>query len=157
LTASGRDPGGSKVNGVTGFTFTSDDQNVATVSTTGLVNGVGLGTANITAEATSGSTTHSIASAITVTDQSFPATATISGLVNPIVFSPSTVDISAGGTVTFHFSTLAHTVVFADQTGAPADIAATSNDDVDRTFSQAGTFNFECIIHPGMSGTVIVH
>ena len=40
---------------------------------------------------------------------------------------------------------------------APSDIPDRSNTTVDRTFNTAGTFGYDCGLHPGMSGTVVVH
>ncbi len=73
------------------------------------------------------------------------------------VFTPATLTVSAGATVTWVFESVAHTVVFAAVAGAPANIDQTSNANVSRTFSTAGTFTYVCTIHPGMAGTIIVH
>jgi plastocyanin len=66
------------------------------------------------------------------------------------------VDIAAGGTVTWTFETR-HNVTFSSVSGRPADIPNTSSGSVSRTFAQAGTFDYHCTIHTGMSGTVVVH
>lgn len=73
-------------------------------------------------------------------------------------FTPGRINLTAGGTVTFDFGSLAHQVFFNSAVaGAPADIPeATSNKTVARTFTTAGTFVYNCRIHPGMSGTVVV-
>ena len=74
-----------------------------------------------------------------------------------ITFSPATVTIAAGRSVTFRFGSVPHNVFFAAASGAPADITApTSSASVARTFSTAGTFTYECHVHPGMTGTVVV-
>jgi plastocyanin len=74
------------------------------------------------------------------------------------VFSPQQVDITAGGTVTWNFGTLGHNVTFtAGSAGTPANIPETANANVSRTFATAGTFPYNCTIHIGMSGTVVVH
>jgi plastocyanin len=67
------------------------------------------------------------------------------------------VDISATGTVTWSFGQLAHNVTFGAQAGAPQNIGDSVNSDVPRTFNTTGTFGYNCTIHPGMSGTVVVH
>ena len=75
-----------------------------------------------------------------------------------IVFSPATVTIPAGGTVTFNFGSVPHDVFFDNQPmGAPANIPG-SNANVSKalTFTTPGTFVYNCHIHPGMRGTVIV-
>jgi plastocyanin len=73
-------------------------------------------------------------------------------------FTPGRINLVAGGTVTFDFGSLPHQVFFNSAVaGAPEDIPeATSNKTVTRTFTTAGTFVYNCRIHPGMSGTVVV-
>jgi plastocyanin len=72
-------------------------------------------------------------------------------------FTPATVRVATGGTVTWVFQSLGHNVTFDDATGAPEDIpGANSNTSIARTFSTNGTFAYHCTIHPGMSGTVQV-
>jgi plastocyanin len=73
-------------------------------------------------------------------------------------FTPNRITLSVGGTVTFAFGSLAHNVFFDnDPAGAPENISAPSaNKSVTLTFTQAGTYAYNCHIHPGMQGTVIV-
>ena len=73
-------------------------------------------------------------------------------------FTPGRVNLRAGGTVTFAFGSLEHQVFFnSAPAGAPEDIPApTANQTVTRTFTTPGTFVYNCRIHPGMSGTVVV-
>jgi plastocyanin len=71
-------------------------------------------------------------------------------------FSPFTTNITVGGTVIFDFPSEPHNVIFERRTGAPTDIQATTNRTVSRVFSLAGSFPFDCTLHPGMSGQVIV-
>jgi plastocyanin len=71
-------------------------------------------------------------------------------------FSPFTTNISVGGSVIFDFPSDPHNVIFERKTGAPMDIQATVNRMVSRVFSLAGTFPFECTLHPGMEGQVVV-
>ena len=74
-----------------------------------------------------------------------------------VVFAPNRIDIAKGGVIRFIFTAIAHDVRFNGATGAPADIQATSNVTVSRTFATAGTFPIVCTLHAGMTGTVIVH
>jgi plastocyanin len=72
-------------------------------------------------------------------------------------FTPSTLTVARGTTVTFTFQGTTHNVNFANVAGAPANIAATANSGVQRVFSTAGTFGYDCSLHSGMSGTIVVN
>lgn len=74
-------------------------------------------------------------------------------------FTPSTLDINAGDTVTWEFEALGHNVTFdsPQPPGTPPGISTTADTTVQREFTQAGTFHYHCTIHHGMSGTVVVH
>lgn len=73
-----------------------------------------------------------------------------------IAFNPTPVDVRVGGTVTFTFEGTAHSVHFRPVAGAPANIPGNNaNVSVPRSFSQAGTFDYDCQIHPGMSGRIV--
>lgn len=73
-------------------------------------------------------------------------------------FTPSRVNLTVGGTVTYAFGSLAHNVFFDNgPTGAPDNITAPSaNKSVTLTFNTKGTYVYNCHIHPGMRGTVVV-
>ena len=89
------------------------------------------------------------------TSQPAPAQVTVQA-TNSLAFTPSSVTVKPGGKVEFEFGSVAHTVVFSAVSGAPAEIPASSNVTVERTFASAGTFAYHCTIHPGMAGTVVV-
>jgi plastocyanin len=72
-------------------------------------------------------------------------------------FNPTALTVARGTTVTFTFQSVIHNVNFANVAGAPANIASTSNGAVTRTFSTAGTFGYDCSLHSGMTGTVVVN
>ena len=72
-------------------------------------------------------------------------------------FNPATLTISRGTTVTFTFQAATHNVIFGNVTGAPANIPSTSSSSVQRTFSTAGTFGYDCTLHAGMRGSVVVN
>jgi plastocyanin len=72
-------------------------------------------------------------------------------------FSPSEVTIPAGGSVTWQFSGARHNVTF--QGAAPSGGSIPDQDagtSASRTFALAGTYNYLCTRHAGMSGRVIV-
>jgi plastocyanin len=75
-----------------------------------------------------------------------------------ITFTPGTVNLLVGGTVTFNFGSVAHDAFFDNSPpGAPESITTpTANATVTRTFTTKGTYVFNCHVHPGMSGRVIV-
>ena len=72
-----------------------------------------------------------------------------------LAFNPSAVTIPAGDTIYFTFQSVQHNVVF-DTQGAPGDIGTTSNTTVKLRFPTAGTYNYHCSLHNGMTGSVTV-
>jgi plastocyanin len=71
-------------------------------------------------------------------------------------FTPPQITVARAGTVTWTFGTRTHNVTFATATGAPANVPNSSNAQVARTFNTAGTFAYECTLHTGMTGSVVV-
>lgn len=70
-------------------------------------------------------------------------------------FSPATVTIKRGGTVTWtNEDTAAHDVT--STSGAFASASLAQGRSYTHTFSTAGTFPYYCSVHPNMKGTVIV-
>jgi len=158
LTAAALDAHGTAIAGATGASFQSGNTGAATVDAGGLVHGVAAGSAIITASLTRDGVTRTATSTVTVGDntQTYPTTAVVAATTQA-VFNPGAVDIAAGGTVTWNFAGLAHNVTFDFVNGVPASISSQANSSASRTFPVAGTFSYECTIHPGMTGTVIVH
>lgn len=73
-----------------------------------------------------------------------------------LTFQPGQTTVGVNGTITWEFGAVPHNVTFTATPGRPADIAGFNTDTaVTRTFTTAGTFAYECTIHPGMRGTVI--
>jgi len=75
-------------------------------------------------------------------------------------FSPNFVQIAAGDTVLFHIvpsnNGEGHDVTFDAKAGAPANIKVTLTGDIPRVFAARGTFHYNCFVHPGMSGDIVV-
>jgi plastocyanin len=73
------------------------------------------------------------------------------------LFDPDALTVAAGATVTWTWNgATAHNVTWQGA-GAPAPSPTQSSGTYSRTFSSAGTFNYQCSIHgASMSGTVTV-
>ena len=151
LTAVARDVNGLTVPAT--ITYTSSATSVATVNSSGRVLGVTPGLATITGKA---GVVSSQPVSFTVTTGSVAAVFTMQANT----FTPAQATIRVGQTVLFDFPADIHNVIFRDRAqhpGVPPDIAQTRNEAVTRTFGTAGTFPFDCTLHAGMSGTVIVN
>jgi plastocyanin len=73
-------------------------------------------------------------------------------------FSPTTLTVNAGETVTFAFQSVAHNVFFDPAAGAPANIdGANANTSATRVFATPGRYHYTCHIHPQMEGSVVVN
>jgi plastocyanin len=131
--------------------FSSDNGAIADVSNAGTITAVAAGTARITASLTIDGITKTGTTA--VTSEVAPANATV--VAPGTVFQPATVDVRAGGTVTWTFGSTAHQVTFITP-GAPADIPEFQDGSVSRTFPSHGTFHYQCS-GPQMSGVITVH
>jgi plastocyanin len=69
-------------------------------------------------------------------------------------FTPSAIQVAPGTTVTWTWAQAAsqHNVTFQDGASQILGGGATYS----RTFQTAGTFTYQCTLHPGMTGTVTV-
>lgn len=155
LQASARDARGNAIAGATGFTFTTAAAGTAVVSSTGTVTAIAPGTTTITASLTRDGSTSSATAAVTVTGPSNAPLAAAVGTTDASFTVPS-VTIATGGTVTWTFGPTTHNVTFAATTGAPQSVNNSASTSVARTFNTAGTFSYQCTLHAGMTGTVIV-
>jgi plastocyanin len=154
LTATAKNSAGTALPGLA-TTWTSSNTGVATVNDAGLVSGVANGTATITA------------TIATVEGKRFVTVGAVAGFPDAAEvaatasnsFDPPSVDISAGGTITWTFLGGAgdqHNVTFSTG-GSPSNIGNTGSGTASRTFTTAGTYHYSCTNHPGMNGTVVVH
>jgi plastocyanin len=157
LTASARDAQGGTIVGASGYSFTSSSATIASVSLTGLVTGVGAGQATITTSLTRDGVTKTANSTVTVSVPGPAPQAADVAAGNGETFSPDRVVVAVGGTVTWTFAATQHNVNFRGAQGAPANIPNTTvNQVVARTFANAGTFDYDCTLHSGMTGRVVV-
>jgi plastocyanin len=161
LTATPRDQLGNAMAGLGTPQFSTSSASTATVSATGVVTGVAAGTATITATLASGGTTRTATATITVTTTAppppppdNPSTATVSTPGES--FSPQTVTIAAGGSVTWNISGATHNVTFNGAAPTGGNIPDTRGASATRTFPTAGTYSYQCTRHDGMTGQVVV-
>jgi plastocyanin len=91
----------------------------------------------------------------TVGGASAAATRTVT--LKDIAFSPASLKVSRGTKVTFAFrdATTVHNVT---STGAKRfkTISNRSTGSLSRTFQRSGTYRFQCTLHPGMTGRIVV-
>ena len=154
LTVRALDALGNEITGGAAPTFGSNNTAMATVDGVGTVTAVSVGSATITATAVTVDGTRTATSEITVSVQTFPTTATVT--LGPSSFSPQTVDIAVNGTVTWNnTSATLHNVSFDATT--ITDIPDHTSGSSQRTFTAIGTFGYLCTLHPGMTGSVVVH
>lgn len=85
-----------------------------------------------------------------------PQAAAVTGSATANVFTPATVTVARGGTVTWTMGARPHNVTFRGTAGAPADVPTTTSGSAARTFATDGTFPYDCTLHDGMTGTVVV-
>lgn len=154
ITVQALDQDGHAIAAATGFTFTIGDNTLAQISTSGSVLGIKAGTSEITVSLTRGGVTKTATVNVSVTG-TLPTQASIAAGTN-LAFSPDRVVIAAGGTVHFSAGAVAHNVTFEPGNGAPANIPSGASWAVDRNFPTTGNFAFQCTLHPGMNGTVLV-
>ena len=155
IVVHGTDTDGNAIANLTGISFTSQDIAVAEVQGSGTVLGLSAGATQVVVTVSFRGVTKVANVPVTVVG-TLPLTNEIVGQTVAFVWSPSTVAIARTGTVTFTFGTLGHSVLFSPASGAPANLGVTTNASIPVHFNTAGNFAFECGVHPGMTGTVIV-
>lgn len=159
LTATPRDQSGAAMAGLPAASWTTLDASKATVSPTGVVTGVAAGSTLVTATLTHGGVTRTASVTVTVgggttTPPTGPATATVTTPGSS--FSPSLVTIARGGSVTWQISGARHNVTFSGAAPTGGSIPDTENASATRTFPTAGSYDYVCTRHSGMTGRVVV-
>ena len=82
-----------------------------------------------------------------------PATASVS--IKNMAFNPGSLSVTAGSTVTWNNNdTTIHTVTADDGSFNSGNIAIGAT--YSKVVSSAGTFSYHCILHPEMTGKIVV-
>lgn len=78
--------------------------------------------------------------------------------VADMAYSPASVTISPGDTVTWFFDDdrMAHNVVGIDNASSLLHSPMIAAGQFSQTFDDPGTYNYFCTVHPNMTGVVIV-
>jgi plastocyanin len=156
ITVNALDTQGNPIVNPANPSFTSASSVVAEVDNQGTVVGLYLGTTTINVSLTHGGVTRTATVTVNVTGV-LPNDVSVVASSGDYVFTPRNVAIQAGGSITWSFGGLEHTVIFNSASGAPAAIDGTGyNAAVSRTFIIPGNFSYYCRIHAGMTGQIVV-
>lgn len=136
-------------------TFSSGSAAIAEVDNAGSVLALSQGSTNINVSLTMGSVTRTATVPVNVTG-ALANQADVVASSGDYIFTPKTVAIRTGGSVSWTFGGLSHTVTFVAAAGAPASIQEAYSTSVSRTFLTPGNFTYNCTIHAGMTGTIVV-
>ena len=153
----GKDAFGTVVAlGTRTVTWSSSNAVIATVNANGGVQGVGVGATTINVSVVDGTRTITGSSALTVTAiANAPQSSDVSML--PQQFVPFQTVVKVGGSVRYFFTSIDHNVIWNPRlAGSPTDILVTVNTNVSRTFPTMGVYKYECTVHPGMVGVIVV-
>jgi hypothetical protein len=151
LVASPLDARSNAVAGLPAATYVSSDSTKARVSAAGVVSGVAPGTATITVSLRTPDGVVTTGVALTI---GFPTVADMA--VQDFQFTPTIVDIAAGGQVRWTWTGFASHSVTSTGSG-PLDSPTQASGTYTMTFPTPGRFDYFCKVHPFMTGTVIVH
>jgi plastocyanin len=77
--------------------------------------------------------------------------------IQGMAFTPSTITITSGTTITWTNKDAATHNVTSNTAGLFSSGPISTNGTFPQLFSTAGTFQYKCTIHPSMTGTVIVN
>lgn len=158
LAATALDQNGQSMAGLPAPSFATSDASRATVSPAGVVTGVAAGSATITASLTANGVTRNAIATVTVTAGTQGGnSATVRGLEH--AFSPASVTIAPGGTVTWIMVEDEHDVTWTGAAPPQGNIPKTDRGvSTTRTFPAAGTYTYRCARHENHNetGTVVV-
>ena len=91
-----------------------------------------------------------------VTDPPPPETNRVIAAANN-QFLPPNAPVRVGGTITWEFQGVPHSVIFESRPGAPDNIQERlSNTSEPRIFGAAGVYTYACDEHPTMTGIITV-
>jgi plastocyanin len=155
ISVSAVDTQGNPIPGIAP-TFTSANVAIAEVSSAGVVMAVAAGSTQVNVSVTVGSLTKTATVAVAVSG-SLSSTASVTADAGGYSFTPDRVIIAQNGTVTWQFGALEHNVTFLGTApGTPQSIGNSYGVQVSRTFTAKGNFSYQCSIHAGMNGEVLV-
>ena len=157
ITATPRDANGNALSGKTVSWSANPSTGAVTLAPNGAsvtITGSAAGQASVTATVDQ---VNSTPMTVTVSNN-IPTTADVAVGSGGDTFTPSQVDLKAGGTVTYSWAAGPHNVTFI----SPPSSVPNSGDQVAGytlpvTFTTAGTYDYQCTIHAGMRGTITVH
>ena len=161
------DGSGNPLSGLPAPVFVSGNPDRASVTPDGMVTARAPGEVTITATLVAAGVTRTASAVVLVTaaapgapatpPPAAPGTATVDA--GDHAFSPSTVTIAAGGTVTWRMVDDEHDVTWTGPAPAGGNIPKTDEGvSASRTFSTPGTYTYRCARHEskGKTGTVVV-
>ena len=140
-------------------TWSSSNASIVSVdASTGALTANAVGSADVTDQVTFNGVTESGVSHVRVVATS--ATGAV-GATPALAFTPQLITVDRQGataTVTWNFGSVAHTVTWdSEPPGASVEnIPASSNTSAAVGFAIAGTYEYHCAIHAGMTGSLLV-
>ncbi len=155
IQMSALDTQGAPISNPGTYSFTSRSATIVEVNQQGAVVGIGAGTSAIDISLTRAGVTKTAVVNVTVSG-TLGLSATVAAGTAANTFEPQVVAIARTGTVTWTFGSVQHNVTFSGGGGAPSNIGNSTNTTASRTFNTAGNFAYDCNLHAGMVGTVIV-
>lgn len=149
------DAQGATISNPGTYSFSSRSTTIAEVNQQGAVVGISAWTTTIDVSLSRAGVTKQATVSVVVTG-SLGLTATVAAGTTSNTFQPQVVAVARTGTVTWTFGSVDHNVFFSGASGAPTNIPTSNNTTASRQFNTAGNFTYDCNLHAGMTGTVIV-